>query len=148
MSVLLFFHQLADIMTSKTLVAGIAGGLTLFATGMLVYVLFLPDFFAIEGASSQPGYLYIVLGEIAYGLLIALLFSRMGVNSMAAGAQQGALLGGMIALGMGLIYYGAYTFAGADYYLAEVVVWAVRWAVAGAVVGRLLAVKQAEPVAA
>ena len=135
-------------MTTKTLIAGIAGGAALFGMGSLVYLALLPDFFAVDTAKNPPGFLFIILGEVVFGLFMAMLFSGRGINTMAAGAKHGAILGGIIALGTGLIFMGAYDFASMSYHLGEVVAWAVRWGVAGAVVGQLLAVKQEEPVAA
>lgn len=135
-------------MTTKTLFAGLAGGVALFGMGSLIYILLLPEFFAVASAKSSPQFLYIVLGEIAFGMMMAMVFSRTGVTTMVLGAKHGAFLGGMIALGMGLIFFGAYDFAGMDYWIGEVVAWAVRWGVAGAVIGQMLDVKKEELVAA
>lgn len=135
-------------MNSKTLIAGIAGGVALFAMGMLIYVFLLPDLFAVDAALAEPGFGFIVAGEIVFGLLMAMMFSRRGIRTVEGGAKNGAILGGMIALGMGLIYLGAYNFGDMQYHVAEVIAWAIRWAVAGAVVGKVLEVQQKEAVPA
>lgn len=135
-------------MTSKTIVAGIAGGIALFAMGMIIYVLLLQDVFAVDAARAEPGFGFIVAGEIVFGLLMAMMFSRRGIRTVAGGAKNGAILGGMIALGMGLIYLGAFNFADMEYHIAEVIAWAIRWAVAGAVVGKVLEVQHKEAVPA
>ncbi len=122
-------------MNTKTLIAAVAGGLTLFLTGFIFYVLLLGDFFAVDVARDPPGFLYIVPGEIVLGYLLAWVLSCCGASSVVDGAKYGALVGFLIALGYGLIMYGATTITDLTHYLVEAVVWAVRFACAGAVIG-------------
>ncbi len=122
-------------MNSKALVASLAGGLILFLTGFVFYALLLADFFAIEAAKDPPNYLSIVLGEIAFGFLLAWVLSRTGTTSLGDGAKAGALVGFLIALAYGLLLYGSTTMADMTYYLADAMIWALRYAAAGAVIG-------------
>ncbi len=122
-------------MNTKTLIAGVAGGLVLFLTGGLVYVLLLADYFTFEVSRETANLLYIVPGELVFGCLLAWLLSCCGVSSVVDGAKNGALIGFLIALGYGLLLYGSTTIADLTYYLVDVVVWAVRFACAGAVIG-------------
>ena len=122
-------------MNTKMLIAAVAGGLTLFVTGGLVYVLLLADFFTVEVTRESANLLYIVPGELVFGCLLAWVLSCCGASSVVDGAKYGALIGCLIALGYGLLLYGATTIADLTYYLVDVVVWAVRFACAGAVIG-------------
>lgn len=122
-------------MNTKTLIAAAAGGLTLFLTGGLVYALLLADFFMVEVSRDPANLLYIVPGELVFGCLLAWVLSCCGTSSVVDGAKNGALIGFLIALGYGLLMYGTTTIADLTYYLVDVVVWAVRFACAGAVIG-------------
>ena len=122
-------------MNTKTLIAAVAGGLTLFLTGGLVYVLLLADFFMIAVSRDPVNLLFIVPGELVFGCLLAWVLSCCGASSVVDGAKYGALIGLLIALGYGLIMYGATTITDLTHYLVEAVVWAVRFACAGAVIG-------------
>ena len=122
-------------MNTKMLIAGVAGGLVLFVTGGLVYVLLLADFFTVEVTRESANLLYIVPGELVFGCLLAWVLSCCGASTVLDGAKYGALIGCLIALGYGLLLYGATTIADLTYHLADAVVWAVRFACAGAVIG-------------
>ncbi len=122
-------------MNTKMLIAAVAGGLTLFVTGGLVYVLLLADFFTVEVTRESANLLYIVPGELVFGCLLAWVLSCCGASTVLDGAKYGALIGCLIALGYGLLLYGATTIADLTYHLADAVVWAVRFACAGAVIG-------------
>ncbi len=122
-------------MNTKTLVAGVAGGLTLFLTGFIFYGLLLADFFYTAVTKDPLSFPFIVLGEVLFGYLLAWIFGHAGTATLADGARNGAIIGFLIALAYGLIQYGATTIADLSYYLVDAVVWAVRFGAAGAVVG-------------
>ncbi len=125
-------------MNTKTLVAALAGGLTLFVTGGLFYVLLLKDFFTVDVSTDTINLLFIVPGELVFGCLLGWILSRFGTSTVVDGAKNGALIGFLVALAYGLLLYGSTTMADLTYYLADAVVWAIRYACAGAVVGWLL----------
>ncbi len=123
-------------MNTKMIVAGVAGGLVLFLTGGLVYVLLLADYFTVEGVTRESAnLLYIVPGELVFGCLLAWVLRCCGASTVVDGAKNGALIGFLIALGYGLLLYGSTTITDLTHYLVEAVVWAVRFACAGAVIG-------------
>ena len=122
-------------MNTKMLIAAVAGGLVLFVTGGLVYVLLLADFFTVEVSRESANLFYIVPGELVFGCLLAWVLSCCGASTVLDGAKYGALIGCLIALGYGLLLYGSTTIADLTYHLADAVVWAVRFACAGAVIG-------------
>ena len=122
-------------MNTKMIVAAVAGGLTLFLLGGLIYVLLLADFFTVDVSRDPANLLYIVPGELVFGCLLAWVLSCYGTSTVVDGAKNGALIGFLIALGYGLIMYGTTTIADLTLYLVDSVVWAVRFACAGAVIG-------------
>ncbi len=122
-------------MNTKMIVAAVAGGLVLFLTGGLVYELLLADFFTVEVSRDTANLLYIVPGELVFGYLLAWVLSCCGASSVVDRAKYGALIGFLIALGYGLLLYGSTTITDLTHYLVEAVVWAVRYACAGAVIG-------------
>ena len=122
-------------MNTKMLIAGVAGGLILFVTGGLVYALLLKDFFTVDVTRESEILLFIVPGELVFGCLLAWVLSCCGASTVVDGAKYGALIGCLVALGYGLLLYGSTTIADLTYYLVDVVVWAVRFACAGAVIG-------------
>lgn len=122
-------------MTGKTLVAGILAGLVNFALGGLLYLVLLADFMASSADRAEPGLVFIVLGEVVLGILLAWIVSLTGRLNAAGGARTGATAGVLFALGLGLVFYGAYDLYSPGQYGVDVIVWAVRWSVAGAVAG-------------
>ncbi len=130
-------------MNTKTLIAGLAGGASLFLMGSLFYFLLLPDFFDTSIANQSPLIVPIVLGELVFGILLAMVFTRSGVSSLNDGAKAGAMIGALVALANGLILFGALDGGNTlTQLLVDAVVWGVRWGVAGAVIGKLLTAKE------
>lgn len=122
-------------MNSKTLIAALLGGLTLFVMGYIVYGLLLAEFFASSADRAEPLFLYIGLGELVFGYLVVWVFSQTDTSTAADGAKAGAILGFLLFLGFNLIMYGAYETADLYIHLVDSLVGAVRFGVAGAVVG-------------
>ncbi|GMQ82492.1 MAG: hypothetical protein BMS9Abin05_1946 [Rhodothermia bacterium] len=122
-------------MNSKTLIAAVLGGITLFVLGWLIYGLLLADYFANSASRANPLFLYIGLGELVFGYLIAWVFTQSGTETVADGAKIGATLGFVLALGFGLLMYGTHDLVELSTNLVDALVAAVRYGVAGAVVG-------------
>lgn len=125
-------------MKTHEIVAGLAGGVTLFLLGFVFYVLLFGDFFLSSAAKDPPIFPAIILGELVWGCLLAWLFSGLGVSSVAEGAKTGALIGVLASIAIGLILYGAYDLSTLTQRAADVVVVAIRYGAAGAVIGWLL----------
>lgn len=128
-------------MSQRTILAAIAGGVTLFVLGYLTYVMLLGDFFAANGAAvlEQPTYWAIVLGELVFGCLLAYIFSRWAaISTFAGGFQGGAIIGALMGLGFGLIQFGAMGAMNLTAVAADTVVSLVRVGLAGGVVGLVL----------
>ena len=128
-------------MSGRTVLAAIAGGITLFLLGYLSYVVLLSDFFAANGPAVQetPTYWAIAVGEIAFGALMAYVFSRWaGIKTFGGGFQGGAIIGALVALGTGLIHHGAFGQLTLTAVGADTVVSLIRFGIAGGVVGVIL----------
>ena len=122
-------------MNSKTLIAALLGGLTLFVLGYIVHGLLLADFYSTSVDRAEPLFLYIGLGELVFGYFIVWVFTQTDTSSAADGAKVGAILGFVIFSAINLIMYGAYEMADLYTHLVATVVGTVRFGVAGAVVG-------------
>ncbi len=128
-------------MSQRSILAAIAGAITLFVLGFVIYAVVLKDFFASNGAAvvEAPVYWAIALGELAFGVLLAYIFSRWAsISTFAGGFQGGAVLGALIALGIGLVQFGALGGPNLTAVIADTVVSAVRVGIAGGVVGMVL----------
>ena len=125
-------------MNIKTLVAGLAGGAVMFGLGFLIYGLLFADFFSVDMSNNPPVFSSIILGELVYGILLAMLLSRMGITSMVDGLKIGALIGFIIAVANGLGQHGAGQAESLSFYFVNAISWAVRWALGGALIGQLL----------
>ena len=113
--------------------------------GFVIYVLLLPTFFTDMGVSEDmmkesPDMIMILLGNIAGGLLLAHIFNHWAnITTFKTGAKAGAIIGLLVSLYAGLIQYGTTNIASSvTPYLADAVVSAILWAIAGGVVGLVL----------
>lgn len=132
-------------MNTKVLLAALAYGVTTFLLGWLLYGILLKDTYAslcpdMSGMMKDPpDMIGLAVGNLAAGLLIALLYSRWGnITTFMGGATAGAWISGLIALSWDMIMTATmrgYTLQGA---LLDVVVYAVMGAVAGGVAGWVL----------
>lgn len=133
-------------MNTKLILAALAGAVTLFLTGWLLYGMALKGFFDAQVLSSargvmreQPDLLAVFGGCLAWSLLLALLYSRYAtITTFRGGAITGAWIGFLIALGAGLFSYASMNVTEISAVLVDPFVNAVQMAVAGGVVGAVL----------
>ena len=133
--------------TKKFLMAAFAGGVTLFVLGGLIYGMALKDFANANTAMTmpdQPVWWSMILSQLAMGGFVAYIYGNWAkISTFAGGARAGAVIGAFISVGTGfdLASLGMMTetFAAVDVFL-----WAVRFAVAGGVVGHVLGMDSSE----
>ena len=131
-------------MNMKCLIASIAGAVVLFVGGYVLYELLLGGFFEANMGSAtgvmreSPGFLWIVVGQLAGGGVLATALGWKGATDVAGGAQAGAKLGALIAAAFGFVMLGAMNISTFTSVIVDVVVTAVLWGAAGAVVGMML----------
>lgn len=131
-------------MNTKCLVASVAGAVVLFVGGYVLYELVLGGFFAANAGTAtgvikeSPDFLWIAVGQLASGGVLATALGWKGATDVAGGAQAGAKLGALIAVAVGFVTLGAMNTSTLAAVVVDVVVTAVLWGAAGAVVGMML----------
>ena len=98
---------------SKRFVAAVAAGsFTMLLVGFLLYGIVFAGLFR-EGALTIPGVmkqepeiLWIIAGQIGFGILVTLIVSWRGATSFANGAWTGATFGFLMAIGYDFAQYG------------------------------------------
>ena len=100
---------------NKMIFAGLAGGITLFLLGWLIYGMLLMDFMAANAGSAtgvnkteaEMSLLWIFIGNLSTGFLLAVIFGKYGnIKDAMAGAMAGALIGLLMSIGFDGILYG------------------------------------------
>ena len=132
--------------TRQFALATVAGWITLFLLGFVIYGLLLASFFAANGGSATgterdpPLFWSIALGELG---LAAALTITLGKWAKVAGASNGFLVGATIGFLMAVSYdftiYGTSNILNLTATVADVAVATIRTGLGGAVVGAVLA---------
>ena len=131
-------------MNGKTLLAALGGGLVNFGLGGLFYMVLLASYFAENNGAAAvkdtPDMLYIILGCLSYGLLIAVIFDKWaGIKTIATGAQAGALIGLLTGLAFNFWKLGdSHFFNSLTPAMVDTMVITIMAAGTGAVVGWIL----------
>lgn len=131
-------------MNTKCLIASIAGAVVLFVGGYVLYELLLGGFFEANMGSAtgvikeSPNFLWIAVGQLASGGVLATVLGWKGATDVAGGARAGAKLGALIATAFGFVMLGAMNTSTLASVVVDIVVSAVLWGAAGAVVGMML----------
>ena len=101
---------------NKIVIAGLIGGIVAFILGFLLYGMALSIFFesnqgsatGVNRADGEMVWWAMVVGHLAYGFLIAIIFGRWAnISTFVTGAKAGAVIGGLIALAYDMILYGS-----------------------------------------
>ena len=125
----------------KRLITGtVAGGITLFVLGYLIYGLALADFFAgnaggATGVARDPVIMWaIAVGEFSIAALVTLALGWTGASSMGDGFKTAALVGFLVWLGADFIHYGVSDVANLTATIVDPLVELVRNGIAGVVI--------------
>lgn len=128
-------------MNNKVLVGGLIGGVVFFLLGYLVYGMALNSMMAensmagLQRPMEEIQWLFLVVGNLAFGFLIAYVLNKAGSNSASAGAGVGAMIGFLVSLAGDFTSYGvsnAMTLTGV---FVDIIALTVMAAIVGAVVG-------------
>ena len=130
----------------KLFMGGIVASVLMFLLGWLAFVKLFAGFFA-----SHPGLatgfnrpdadmllVYIALGNILHGFLLAFIFVKANVNTVVSGLITGGIIGLLFAGGMDSIMYGTTTLYSRTAAAADVAIVTAMWAIAGAVAGAVM----------
>lgn len=132
----------------KTLMATLAGFVGLFGLGFVIYVLLFPQIDVATDAMQEgfsknffPG---IIAFEILYGLLLTIIFQQWaGIKTFNGGLRAGAVIGLLLGLCLGLWLFSTTTLYSANIVWWYAITFAIRFAVAGGLVGWVLGRNQA-----
>jgi uncharacterized membrane protein len=133
--------------TNKFLIGTLAGGITFFLLGYLIYGLALSGFFsghsiAPSGSMKQMNEIVwwaLILGNLASAALLCYVFLKLGnIGSFSSGAGTGAAIGLFVALSRDLIGYATGNSLDMTATIVDVLVGIVMFAIAGGVIGAVI----------
>lgn len=131
-------------MNSKTIIAGILGGICSFLMGWLLYGVLFKDIMAgMEGsatgvmrADDEMVFWALILGNLIMGILIAYIFSQWAsINTLMGGLIGGATFGGLFATGYNFIFYGTTNVITLSGLFMDIVINIILWGVSSAIIG-------------
>ena len=131
--------------TNKWLIAGIVGGVVSFIAGFIIWGLAL-DAFAQANMGSATGIRKeemgdmwaVVVGALASGFLVALIFSWANIKTPAAGAKTGAIIGLLLGININFIMFGTTNVTTLPLAVVDTLAYGVLYVAIGAVVGWML----------
>lgn len=127
----------------KLLIGGIAGGIVYLLLGWVIYAKLLLDFFkhhagVVTGFNRpDPLPLYLILGNLFAGFLLAYVFVKAKVNSVSKGITVGGTIGFLVAASTDCIVYSTTVLMGRYGVAADVIAFTVMSAIVGTVIGAL-----------
>ena len=131
--------------TSKLLIASLAGGVTFFILGWLVYGMLLTDFMSKQNyatvmrAEADTIWWAAILSNLVMGFLLAWVLGKWGgIRTLMGGLIGGAILGALIA---GTVDFGMYAWTNLmdiTAIILDIVAYTVMGALTGGVVGWVL----------
>lgn len=128
----------------KIAVGGIVGGILFFLLGWLIYGMLLMDFMKnnpgiVSGYSKEmPDMLYLVIGNLLSGLLMAYIFVKANVSTLAGGLVMGLVVGFLMSASFDCIMYATTNLMSKKAIMADVLAGTAMSAITGAVVGWVL----------
>ena len=131
-------------MAKRFVAAAAAGSVTMLLVGTLLYGVVFAGLFR-EGALTMPGVmkqppeiLWIVAGQVGFGILTTLIVTWRGATSFLKGASTGAIFGFLMAVGYDFAQYGTSNLWSLTATLLDPFITALLVASAGGVIGFVL----------
>lgn len=132
-------------MSTKAILAGLAGGVFAFFAGWLVFGILLMDFYAAnttvyEGLMKEmPDMVWLGISNIAWGMLYAFIFHKWaGVKSFGGGFTSGLIISFFVVLSFDSSMYAFYNLNTLTLTFVDVVVGTIFGGLVGGVVGLVL----------
>ncbi len=130
----------------KLLMGGIVGGILYFGLGYLVYGNLLMKFMQdhpgtalnVDRAEADIQFMYLIIGNLAQGFLLAYIFVKGNVGSLGSGLVTGGIVGLLMCVGINSIMYAVSNITSKTAMAADVAAFTVISAVVGAVVGAVM----------
>jgi hypothetical protein len=131
--------------SNRFVLAALVGGVVVFLAGGLLYGVLTVSFFEANQGSAvgvmreTPDILYLVLGQVVLGVLLAVVIDKWArVGGVANGLKIGAIVGLLMGLGVDLTMYGVTNMANLTATLVDPLIQAVQMACAGGAIGAVL----------
>ena len=130
----------------KLLIGGIVGGILYFGLGYLIYGNLLMSFMQnhpgtainVDRAEADFQFLYLIIGNLAMGFLLAYIFVKSSINSMGGGFVTGGIVGLLISVGFDSVMYATTNIASKTAIAADVCAFTVISAIVGAAVAMVM----------
>ncbi len=124
----------------KLLIGGIVGGILYFGLGYLVYGNLLTNFMknhpgtatGVDRTMAEFQFLYLVIGNLAMGFLLAYIFVKASINTWAGGIVTGGIVGLLSAVGYDATMYATTNIVSKTGMAADVCAFTIISAVVGA----------------
>lgn len=130
----------------KLLMGGIVGGILFFGLGYLIYGNLLTGFMqkhpgtatGVDRAMDDLQFLYLIIGNMASGFLMAYIFVKGNVNTIGNGLVTGGIVGALVSIGFDCVMYATTHVISKTAMAADVAASTVMCAIVGAVVGMVM----------
>jgi len=130
----------------KLFIGGITGGILFFGLGYLIYGMLLKTYMAnhlgvagnVYRADADMQFLYLVLGNLLYGFMMAYIFIRANVKSAVDGLITGGIVGLLMSAGVDCMMYATTTIMSKSMMAADVAAGTGMSAITGAIVGLVM----------
>lgn len=125
----------------KMLIGTIAGGVTFFVLGAVIYGAILGGFYAANLGSATgvlrelPIVWAMVVSQLGMAAAVTYVFLRADVETAFGGLKTGAIFGLLLGIAISFDLYSVTNWSNATVAFVEPLVWVVRTALAGAVIG-------------
>jgi hypothetical protein len=128
--------------TNKILVGGIVGGVTFFFLGWLIYGILLSGFMAANSNTcivrpmEQMIWWALILSNLGWGFLLAIIFNWSNTSGWVAGAKKGVIFGLLSSISIDLGYYSMSTmYSNITAILVDILATVVMVGIGGVVIG-------------
>lgn len=136
----------------KLLIGGFVGGILFFGLGYLIYGKLLMSFMenhagkatGVALAETELRFLYIALGNLASGFMMAYIFLRANVKTAISGFITAGIIGGLMIAGNNLLMYGTTNVMSKTGMAVDVIAGTVMGAIVGAVVAMVMNMGKSE----
>ena len=130
----------------KLLIGGIVGGILFFGLGYLIYGNLLVGFMqkhpgtatGVDRTMDDIQFLYLAIGNLAMGFLLAYIFVKSNVSSMGGGLVTGGVVGALVTVGVDCVMYATTHVISKTAMAADVAATTIMCAIVGAVVGMIM----------